>query len=81
MALVTENNIPNAKVIVGILGPIVVAAYFFFQPMLNLPMVDQETILSKFNEIVSAAVILAGAIGFVLSYFKKPAPGDGVKKQ
>lgn len=81
MALVTENNVPNAKVIVGILGPIVVAAYFFFQPRLNLPMVDQETILSKFNEIVSAAVILAGAIGFALSYFKKPAPGDGVKKQ
>lgn len=81
MALVTENNWPNAKLIAGTIVSLVVPLYVVVAPMLGLPMIDQQVMIENLNNIIAGVSTVAIAIFAIVGYFKKPAPGDGVKKQ
>ena len=81
MALVTENNVPNVKVIAGTIVSLVVPLYVVLAPMLGLPMIDQQAMIENLNNIIAGVSTVAISIFAIVAYFKRPAPGDGVKEK
>lgn len=81
MALVTENNWPNVKLVAGTIVSLVVPLYVVLAPMLGLPMIDQQAMIENLNNIIAGVSTVAIAVFAIVGYFKRPAPGDGVKEK
>ena len=77
MALVTENNIPNTKVIASTVVGLAIPLYLAIAPMLGLPTFDPEFMKENTDKVIAGVV----AIMTVVAYFTKPREGDGVKEK
>lgn len=76
MGLVTENNVPNAKVIASTVIGLAIPLYLSVAPMLGLPTFEPEFMKENTDKVIAGVV----AVMTVVAYFTKPRPGDGVKE-
>ncbi|RJQ39509.1 MAG: hypothetical protein C4555_03110 [Dehalococcoidia bacterium] len=76
---ITENNIPNAKVIALTIAGGLVAAYLAIAPIFGLPMFDKVWMMQNIETILSGGAAILTAFLAIVAYFKKPSAGDGIK--
>lgn len=71
---VTENNVPNVKVVAMTIAGLLVPLYLVIAGMFNLPTFDQKWMMDNIEIIIGGVVAVMGIVG----YFKSPGQGDGV---
>lgn len=76
---VTENNIPNAKVVASTIAGLLVPLYLAIAPAIGLPTFDKEWMLGNIDGVLTGLTGAVVAFMAIVAYFKKPAQGDGIK--
>lgn len=73
--LVTENNVPNRKVIAGAITGGIVTIALFVAPLFGIHLPAEEILTEKVEYIIGGVTALI----FLVQYFTKPGEGDGIK--
>lgn len=76
---ITENNVPNAKVVASTIAGLLIPLYLALAPVAGLPTFDKEWMLEHTEAVLTGVTGAVVAFMAIVAYFKKPAPGDGVK--
>ncbi len=76
---VTENNVPNAKVVASTIAGLLIPLYLALAPVVGLPTFDKTWMLEHIDAILTGVSGAVVALMAIVAYFKKPAPGDGIK--
>lgn len=77
---ITENNIPNAKVVASTIVGLLVPLYLAIAPTVGLPMFDQQWMIEHLESILTGLSGAVVAIMAIVAYLKSPHEGDGIKE-